>query len=124
MTKRQKDDIIMEYGKNLFLESDILELLAKESGKSVIHVKAVGVLENPEMADETWEFYFGKIPLNLLNILMQYKEAYCFLETTEALTHAFEEWFPKKHQLLDDEMHFFVQIHAVSADGMVNAVND
>lgn len=114
----------MEYGKNLFLESDILQLLAKESGKSVMHIKAEGIIENPDSIDEVMEFYLGKIPLDLLNILMQYKEAYCFLETTEALTHAFEEWFPKKHQLMDDEMHFFIKIHAVSADNTINAVND
>lgn len=114
----------MEYGKDIFLESEILHLLAKESGKCVMHIKAIGVMENPEMEDETWEFYLGKIPTNLLNILMQFKEAYCFLETTEALLHAFEEWFPKKHQLLEDEMHFFVKIHVVSADNTVDAVND
>jgi hypothetical protein len=116
----------MEYGKNIFLEEDILQQLAKHSGKCVMHLKAVGLLEsNADVdEDEVWEFYLGKCPTNVLNILRQFKEAYCFLETNESAIHAFEEWFPSKKDLLEEEMHYYVRVHMVSSDFSINAVNE
>jgi len=116
----------MEYGKDIFIESDILKQLAKYSGKVAVHLKAVGVLELDDSSkeDEVWEFYFGKIPQNLLSVLMQFKEAYCFLETSEAAQHAFEEWFPLKSYLLPEESHFYVRMEMISPDETLEAVND
>lgn len=118
--------MILEYGKNIFIESDILQQLAKQSGKVAVHIKAVGILEldDKEKEDEVWEFYFGKCPEQILSILMQFKEVYCFLETNEQAIHAFEEWFPPKSYLLPEEMHFYVRMEMISPDGSISAVND
>jgi hypothetical protein len=113
----------MEYGVNVFFESDILAQLAKHSGKVAAHFKAEGVIANPEKADEVWEFYLGKIPQTLLSVLMQENEAYVILDTVEAALNAYDEWFPLKKYLLDEEMHFFVKAEFVSADGSLNINN-
>jgi hypothetical protein len=116
----------MEYGKNMFIEDDIIAQLAKHSGKTVMHVKAVGAIEcdDEEKEQEVWDFYFGKCDLNVLNILIQFKEAYCYFETPNQAIDAYEEWFPNKNQLLDDEQHLFVRVSFVSPDGSVVGTNE
>ncbi len=116
----------MEYGKNIFIEDDIIHQLAKHSNKFVMHIKAVCAIEceDETKEQEVWDFYFGKCDLNVLNILMQFKEAYCYFETLSQATDAFEEWFPCKKQLLEDEMHLFVKVILVSPDGSLTALNE
>lgn len=114
----------MEYGVDVFFESDILHQLAKNSGKVAAHFKADGVLLHPEKEDEVWEFYLGKIPQTLLSVLIQEKEAYVFFPTNESALNAYDEWFPRKKLLLDDEQCFFVRAEFVSSDGTLNIVND
>jgi hypothetical protein len=114
----------MEYGINVFFESDILLQLAKHSGKVAAHFKAEGVIAHPEKADEVWEFYLGKIPQTVLSVLMQENEAYVIFDTNEAALNAYDEWFPLKEYLLDDEMYFFVKGEFVSSDETMNISND
>jgi hypothetical protein len=116
----------MEYGKNIFLEDDIIHQLSKYTGKYVMHIKAVGAIEcNDSQKEESiWDFYFGKCDLNVLNILMQFKEAYCYFETLTQATDAYEEWFPCKKQLLEEESHLFVKVILVSPDGSLTAFNE
>lgn len=113
----------MEYGVDIFFESDILPKLAKYSGKVASHFKAVGVIDNPEKEDEVWDFYYGKIPQMLLTLLMQEKEAYVMFKTNDEAINAYDEWFPQKKLLLDDEQHFFVRAEFVSSDGTIHIVN-
>lgn len=115
---------MMQYGKDIFIESDILSQIAKYTGKVAVHLKAVNLIQDSSKEDEVWEFYLGKIPQTLLSVLIQYKEAYCILETNEAALNAYDEWFPNKNQLLDDEQHFFIRAEFVSADGTMHIVND
>lgn len=115
---------MMQYGVDIFFESDILPQLAKHTGQVAVHLKAEGVIANPDKADEVWEFYLGKIPQTLLSVLMQENEAYVILKTNEAALNAYDEWFPNKNLLLDDEMYFYVRAEFVSADGSIHIVND
>lgn len=116
----------MKYGENIFIEDDIIGELAKQSQKIVMHIKAIGVIEcnDPIKEEETWDFYFGKCDLNVLNILQQFKEAYCYFETEAQAFTAFEEWFPSKKQLLDDEQHLFVKMTLVSPDKSIVMTNE
>lgn len=115
----------MEYGKNIFIESEIIHQLAKHTNKYVMHIKAVGAIEcdDEEKIESIWEFYYGKCDTNVLNVLIQFKEAYCYFETLEEATSAFSEWFPNKKQLLDEEMHLFVQLMLVSPDDSLDVIN-
>jgi len=117
---------MMEYGKNIFIEDDILQELAKSSGKIVMHIKAVGAIEcdDPIKEEEISDFYYGKCDTNVLNILIQFKEAYCYFETVNQAMNAYEEWFPYKKQLLDDEKHLYMRVIIVSPDGSVVINNE
>lgn len=116
----------MKYGENIFIEDDILAQLAKNSGKIVMHLKAIGAIEcdDPEKEQEIWDFYYGKCNLNVLNILSQFKEAYCYFETPTQAIDAFEEWFPNKKQLLEEEQHLFVRVTIISPDGSLVGSNE
>jgi hypothetical protein len=119
----------MEYGKELFIEDDILSKLAEHSKKTVMHVKAVGAIEcakcgDKEKEDSIWDFYFDKCDLGVLNLLMQFKEVYCYFNTPEQAIHAYEEWFPNKNQLLEGEEHLYVKVSFVSPDGSVIGTNE
>jgi hypothetical protein len=115
----------MKYGKNIFIESDILPKLAEHSKKTVMHVKAEGVLDckDEEKIQETWDFYFGKCDLDVLNILIQFKEAYCFFDTHQEAIDAYDEWFPNKDQILEEESHLYVKVEIVSPDLSIVASN-
>ena len=115
---------MMEYGKNLFVEDDILAQLAINSNKTVMHVKAVGAIEHEEKSDEVWDFYYGKCDLGVLNVLMQFKEAYCYFDTPTQAIDAYEEWFPNRNQLLDGEEHLYVKVSFISPDGSVVGTNE
>lgn len=116
----------MKYGENIFLEDDIIHQLSKFTGKYVMHIKAIGAIEcdDPVKEETIWEFYFNKCDLNVLNILMQYKEAYCYFDTLSQATNAFDEWFPLKKQLLEEEMHLFVKVLLVSPNGTLTVLNE
>lgn len=115
----------MKYNENIFIEEDIIGQLAIYTNKFVMHLKAIGAIEcdDKEKEDTIWEFYYGKCDLDVLNVLKQFKEAYCYFETSEQAINAYDEWFPNKDQLLDDEMHLHVQVTLVSPDGSVAALN-
>jgi hypothetical protein len=116
----------MKYNENIFIEDDIIQQLAIYSNKFVMHLKAVGAIEcdDKEKEDKIWEFYYGKCDTDVLNVLMQFKEAYCYFETFDQATDAFSEWFPNKDQLLDDEMHLYVRVVLVSPDKSITALNE
>ncbi len=116
----------MKYGKDIFIESDILPKLAQHTDKSVMHLKAVGILscDDQEKINEVWDFYYDKCDLDVLNVLMQFKEAYCFFNTYQQAIDAYDEWFPNKNQLLDDENHFYIKVEIVSPDMTLTATNE
>jgi hypothetical protein len=116
----------MKYKENIFIEDDIIHQLSSYSNKYVMHLKAIGAIEcdDAEKEETIWEFYYGKCDIDVLNILMQFKEAYCYFETFDQATNAFEEWFPNKAQLLEDEMHLHVMVTLVSPDGSLVALNE
>lgn len=115
----------MKYNENIFIEEDIVGQLAIHTNKFVMHLKAIGAIEcdDAEKEETIWEFYYGKCDLDVLNILKQFKEAYCYFETFEQAVNAYDEWFPDKDQLLDDEMHLYVQVTLVSPDESIAALN-
>lgn len=117
---------MMKYGENIFIEDDILAQLAKQSNKIVMHIKATGAIEcnDSEKEQEVWDFYYGKCDLNVLNILSQFKEAYCYFETPFQAINAFEEWFPNKKQLLEEESHLFIKVTIISPDGSLVGNNE
>jgi hypothetical protein len=116
----------MKYKQNIFLKDDIIHELSKYSSKYVMHLKAVGAIECDDsvIEESIWEFYYGKCDLNVLNILMEFKEAYCYFDTLNQATDAFDEWFPCKKQLLEEEMHLFVEVTLVSPDGSLTVLNE
>lgn len=109
----------MEYGKDLFVDTDLLDEIAKFSGKTVMLVKAEGVknCDDEKKIEEVWDFYFGKCDLNVLNLLKQFGEVYCYFDTVEQGLNAMEEWFPRKSQLLPGEEHLFMDTYLISPDG-------
>jgi hypothetical protein len=116
----------MKYNENIFTEDDIIQQLAIHSNKFVMHLKAVGLIEydDEEKEDAMREFYYDKCDTDVLNILVQFKEAYCYFETFDQAINAYSEWFPNKNQLLDDEMHLYVRVFLVSPDRSVVAFNE
>lgn len=116
----------MKYGENIFIEDDIIFQLAQHSQKLVMHVKAVGAIEcdDVQKQEEVWDFYFGKCDLDVLNILRQFKEAYCYFDTQQQAFDAFGEWFAPKKQLLDTEQHLFVKMTLVSPDKSIVMTNE
>jgi hypothetical protein len=116
----------MKYGKDIFIESDILPKLAAYSKKTVMHLKAEGVLacKDEEKINQVWDFYYGKCNLDVLNVLIQFKEAYCFFDTSQEAIDAYDEWFPNKNQILEDEEHFYVNVEIVSPDMSIVASNE
>jgi hypothetical protein len=115
----------MKYNENIFIEDDIIHQLSMYSNKYVMHLKAVGAIEcdDKEKEETIWEFYYGKCDIDVLNILRQFKEAYCYFETFDQAINAYDEWFPNKNQLLDDEMHLYVRVSLVSPDRSITALN-
>jgi hypothetical protein len=115
----------MLYQHNYFLDTDILSQLSKHSGKPVIYMRADGPLSltDSEELQEVWEFYIGKCDLNILNCLRQFGHAYCYFETDDQAWDAFNEWFPNKNELLDEEMKYYVYQNLISFHSDINVVN-
>lgn len=110
----------------MFVEDDIIKQLAKHSNKIVMHIKAVGALEcdDPVKEEEVWDFYLNKCNLDVLNILIQEKEVYCYFDTLDQAVGAFEEWFPNQNQLLEEEKHLFIRTFIVSPDESIIVTNE
>lgn len=108
------------FGENIFDEFEIQKMLAKFSNKWVIHLKAVGVLENREREDEVWEWYQDKTELDVLTALINSnpdsREVYVLMDNQSEATFAYETWFPKEINLSDDERHLYVKITVISPD--------
>jgi hypothetical protein len=116
----------MKYGKDIFIESDILPKVAEYSKKTVMHVKAEGVIacKDEKKIEEVWDFYYDKCNLDVLNILIQFKEAYCFFDSHQEAINAYDEWFANKSQLLDEEDHYYVKVEIVSPNMNIVASNE
>ena len=114
----------MKYSQQYFIETDILMQLSKHAGKPVMYLKAEGPssLSNQEEIDEVWEFYVGKCDMDILNCLMQFGHAYCYFETDTQAWDAFNEWFPNKNELLEEEMKYYIYQNLVSFHSDINVV--
>lgn len=115
----------MKYGINIFSQIDLIDQLAKSTGNVIMHIEAVGPnsTTDPEKLEEVWDFYYGKCDNDVLNAIRQFRELFCYFVTVEQAVDAMEEWFPKKHQLMDDEQHFYISCYVVSPDGSVRLEN-
>jgi hypothetical protein len=108
------------FGSNIFTEREIQEMLAKFTHKWVVHIKAVGLLENPDKEMDTWQFYSVITPTPVLNALINSakdsREAYVLLDTMDEATEAYEHWFAKEPELLESERHLYVRMVIMSPD--------
>lgn len=108
------------FGENIFTERELQQMLAKISNKWVIHLKCIGLLENPEKERDTWEFYSDKTPIDVLNALINSpkdsREVYALLDNLDEATEAYDHWFAKEGEILDDERHLYVKMIIMSPD--------
>ena len=114
----------MEYKKDYFIDEDVIFQLSNLSGKPVMYFRADGPTKYPDKAQEVWEFYVGKCDLNILNCIRQFGHAYCYFDSLSQATESFEEWFPNKNQLGDDEEHFYIYQHLVFPQESINVTNE
>jgi len=108
------------FGTNMFGEYEIHEMLCKFTNKWVIHIKAVGLLETKVDENIVWDWYADKTNIKVLNGLINSgnnKEIYIVLDNMDDVVDAYESWFPKESELLDDERMYYVKFEAMSPTG-------
>ena len=112
--------INLEFQNNIFTEKDLTSMFAKLSGKWVVHLKCIGILDEPTRSDDMFDWYADKTPVEVLNVLINSapdsREAYVLLDNLEQVTEAYEHWFPIQEELLEDENYLYVKFFAVSPD--------
>lgn len=114
-----------EYNKDYFYPEETLNLLSKHSGKPVLYIRADGPsnCDDSQKLSDIWDFYYGKCDDNIISGLKQRGELYCFFDEEYQALDAFNEWFPQKSDLLDDEMDYYVYVEMVNFSSGVNIKN-
>lgn len=107
----------MEYNIDYFYPEDLLYNLSKASGKAVMQIVSVGPqnCNDKERENEVWEFYYDKCNNDILLGLKKTGEIYCYFITDEIALECFNDWFPQKNTLTDDEMDFYFYVRVVNA---------
>lgn len=113
------------YNIDYFFKEDIIYQLSSLSEKPVIYFRADGPksCDDIQKIEEVWDFYFGKADGSILSGLQQTGEVYCYFMDLNQAYDAFNEWFPQKTDLTDDEMHFYVYAQLVSVKDSVDIIN-
>jgi hypothetical protein len=117
----------LQFGENIFGEYEIQEMIAKFTNKWVIHLKAVGLIETEVNEDEVWHWYADKTDTQVLNALINSgtsREVYILLDNMEDTVEAYEHWFPREGDLLDEERKYFVRFKALSPDSQYVFTNE
>lgn len=119
--------MINTYNVDYFYTDDVIHQLSLLSGKPVMYIRADGPnqCEDVDKLNDIWEFYYDKCDNTVISGLRDKGEMYCFFLTTEQAMEAFNDWFPQKAQLEDDEMDFYIfaQLKFVSENiDIVNGV--
>lgn len=109
---------------NIVVALDIESFIAKNIGKAVAHVKAVGPLActDSNKLNRIWDFYFDKLPNQVYDTLKSFGEIYCFFDSSQELVNEMEDWFPSYSLIVDDEydeldMDYYVSVVAVDEVG-------
>lgn len=113
------------YNVDYFFPEEILYNLSKVSQKPVMYIDAVGPknCKDPERLAEVWDFYIDKCDNTILCGLMQRKELYCYFETESQALEYFNDWFPQKSALSDEEMDFYFYVRVVNVSSGLDIVN-
>lgn len=115
----------MIYGEDYFYADSVLEQISKQSNGPVMHMRADG--PNSATAEELvdiWDFYIGKVPNKILAALQSKGEVYCYFKTQQEATFAFQDWFPQKKQLLEEEMKYYIYAEMVNVAEGVYSINE
>lgn len=110
--------MITSYNTDFFYPIDLMHQLSKNAGKPVMHLKVDG-----KRSDEVWEFYWNKADNTVVSSLRDKGEVYCYFQTIQQATDAFNEWFPQESDLQDDEKQFYVAVELVDVDSGAHFVN-
>lgn len=116
---------MMEYNIDYFSSSDVLFQISKLSEKPLMYIRADGPnqCQNPEILNQVWDFYDDKCDVNIIAGLKQFGEIYCYFLTKEQAWNAFNEWFPQKSDLSDEEKDFYFYVRLVSVNDDIDIVN-
>ena len=117
----------LQFGENMFGEPELQQMFSKLTNKWVIHLKAIGLLETNIEEDEVWHWYADKTNVQVLNALINSgssREVYILLDSMDDVTDAYEHWFPREGDLLDDERKYYVRFKAMSPDNQYIFTNE
>jgi hypothetical protein len=110
--------MITSYNTDFFYPIDLLYQLSKNAGKPVMHLKVDG-----KRSDEIWEFYWNKADNTVVSSLRDKGEVYCYFQTIQQATDAFNEWFPQEEHLGEDEKDYYVSVELVDVASGAHFVN-
>lgn len=115
----------MRYNNDYFFPEETLDQLSKHSGKPVMYIRADGPssITDQQKLNDVWDFYIGKCPNKILAGLQQRGQLYCYFSTETEAWNAFNEWFPQKKQLLEEEMHYYIYAELVNIATGVDVIN-
>lgn len=117
----------LQFGENVFGEYEVQEMFAKFTSKWVIHLKAVGLIETNADENQVWHWYADKTNTDVLNALINSgssKEVYILLDNLDDVVEAYEHWFPREGDLLNEERKYFVRFKSMSPDGQYMFTNE
>lgn len=109
-----------------FYPQDIHFQLSKNSNKPVMYIRADGPnnCEDADKVKEVWDFYYDKCDNTILSGLIEAGEIYCYFLTVDHALQAFNDWFPQKNVLSEDEMDFYFHVSVISVDDNVYVSNE
>lgn len=113
------------YNTNYFYPDDVLYQLSKNYKGPVMYIESTGIKNclDEDRKNEVWEFYYDKCDNVILSGLRQRGEVYCYFLTNEQALEAFNDWFPQKSALTEEEMDFYFYARIVNAESGLDVVN-
>jgi hypothetical protein len=117
--------MIKTYNVDYFYPQDLIYQLSLLSQKAVMYIRADGPnsCEDDTKKEEIWQFYYDKCDNVVVDGLRDDGEMYCYFTTVNQAFDCFNEWFPQKSDLQDDEMEFYIYARIVSVPDSVDVVN-
>lgn len=116
--------MIQTYNVDYFYPFDLLHQLSLTADKPVLYLNAIGPSAcTEERKNEIWEFYYDKCDNTVISGLRQEGEMYCYFLSMEQAFRCFNEWFPQKRDLTEEEMDFYVYARLIYAKDNIDIVN-
>jgi hypothetical protein len=116
------------FGENIFDEMELPSVISKLSNKWTLHLKAVGLLKNPEKISNFLNWYSDKSNPQIISAIINSnpnsREVYILFDTQEEIEHAYEHWFPIESQLLEEEYYLYVKLIATNPYGIISFTNE